>query len=134
MRRRTIRLNGKPYLSRYYLFGAPTMADGGPAWDEDGRLYPEAKRPSWGLYLHHIHVPDADRSLHNHPWRLSLSLILRGGYIEFRRSGTRTYVPGNINVIRDTDYHRVAFVLPHTWTLFLAIGRHQTWGFLPVGK
>lgn len=42
-------------------------------------------RPSgengWRMYLHNFHAPDDDGH-HNHPWRWSFSIVLRGSYTE----------------------------------------------------
>jgi hypothetical protein len=60
----TITVNGKPYLTRCYLFG---------------------KDRTWGnIYLHHFHSSDQGDELHNHPWVWGLSLVLAGGYYEER--------------------------------------------------
>ena len=57
----TITINGKPYLTRCYLFG---------------------KDRAWGnIYLHHFHSSDQGDELHNHPWT-GLSFVLAGGYSE----------------------------------------------------
>jgi len=57
----TITVNGKPYLTRCYLFG---------------------KDRKWGnIYLHHFHSSDQGDELHNHPWT-GLSFVLAGGYSE----------------------------------------------------
>jgi hypothetical protein len=62
----TITVNGKPYLTRCYLFG---------------------KDRAWGnVYLHHFHSSDQGDELHNHPWVWGLSLVLAGGYSEERVS------------------------------------------------
>lgn len=59
----TITINGKPYLTRCYLFG---------------------KDRKWGnIYLHHFHSSDQGDELHNHPWT-GLSFVLAGGYSEER--------------------------------------------------
>jgi hypothetical protein len=61
----TITINGKPYLTRCYLFG---------------------KDRAWGnIYLHHFHSSDQGDELHNHPWT-GLSFVLAGGYSEERVS------------------------------------------------
>jgi hypothetical protein len=67
------------------------------------RLYLSPDRDWWrlrlglpGVFLHWFHRSDADRELHCHPWRWSLSLGLWGGYEEERIEGAwfqvgRTY-------------------------------------------
>src|SRR4051795_4015193 len=51
----------------------------------------------FNVYLHKFLRDDDDRALHDHPW-ISLSFILRGGYIE--------HTPGDV-VIRWADPHRL---------------------------
>lgn len=147
------------YLSRYYLFGRPHMADGSDPFDahgdpKDGIQW--SKLP-FGIYLHRFHRSDEDRELHNHPWRWAVSLILSGGYVEerkanmpkgwplvFQRTRKRVFVPGDINRITSNDFHRVELLdscqvhaadgscevgFEHTWTLFVVGPKFQGWGF-----
>jgi hypothetical protein len=95
------------------------------------------------LYLHYFFRGDDDVEVHNHPWLFSVSLILTGGYVEERWEPatktirTRHCYPGDINVIRSSDFHRVTLKAPDRgcWTLFLSSNRvgekngHE-WGFL----
>lgn len=47
--------------------------------------------PWFGIFLHDIYEPDADRDPHNHPWPF-ISILLRGSYTE------RVYpLPGDMN-------------------------------------
>jgi hypothetical protein len=84
--------------------------------------------------LHFFHRPDSDRHLHNHPWRWSLSIILRGSYTEERlgREGTRRV--RWFNFITDRDYHRIQELHGEVWTLFITGRRTQGWGFLVDGQ
>lgn len=41
------------------------------------------RRKNWGVRVHHILRPDADRELHDHPFDFT-SIILSGGYWEYR--------------------------------------------------
>jgi hypothetical protein len=77
------------YLSRWYLYGVPTASDGKPVFNEIGRKRPgievtERDGPL-ATYLHRFHRGDDDYELHSHPWKISVALILAGGYIEERR-------------------------------------------------
>lgn len=117
--------DGDPYLLRIYLT-------------------PSLRR--WGLprpYLHYFFRGDNDLELHNHPWRFSISLILTGGYTEWRWNPQTKEVevhklrPGDLNFIRRDDYHRVALTVPREgcWTLFITKDRVHAkdgadWGFL----
>ena len=111
-----------PYLSRYYLL----FRDRGD----------EASRFPFNVFLHFFHRGDDDEALHNHPWKWSVSVILKGGYVEERRVGLRiirkVLRPGRINIIRADDYHRVDLLQPKrgAWSLFIAGPRTgKSWGF-----
>jgi hypothetical protein len=95
------------------------------------------------FYLHYFFRGDADIEVHNHPWRFSMSVILTGGYVEERWDPihkvleTRHLSPGDINVIRSDDFHRVTLKEPDRgcWTLFLSSDRldfknGHDWGFM----
>jgi hypothetical protein len=123
------RPDGTPYLDRYYIWR------GG-----DG----------FALYLHHFVGDDPDE-LHDHPadgW----SLILAGRYYEERanfidnlpvfdeRTRTMTtmrwvyrthhvYKPGNINVVREYDFHRITLRGGDAWTIWFRKPRRYDWGF-----
>jgi hypothetical protein len=81
--------------------------------------------------------------VHDHPWGFSVSLILTDGYVEERwmpttkTLKTRRLYPGDINVIRKNDFHRVTLMSPERgcWTLFMTSDRVEEksgydWGFL----
>lgn len=122
------RPDGKPYLTRYYLFGADRK---------------------WGnVFLHHFHSSDVDVApsgayyLHNHPWPWSFSIILAGGYLEYRRDTfsetdehyiltSRKYLPGSINTLSAEDFHRVDLLEEDGWSLFFTGWRSKkrSWGF-----
>lgn len=117
----------------------------------DGSMYMER----YGLFetthlsarVHHICTEDIDRVLHDHPWPF-ISVVLRGGYTEklpssffpcfsngrektherIRTRGSVAYMPAN-------GRHKISYVQPDTWTLFIYGKFVQDWGFyLPVGK
>lgn len=124
-----------PYLSRWYLIGRPKSLDGGDAFDETGQ---PRRRVVWsasrlGVYLHKFHRGDDDRELHSHPWQWALSLILSGGYVEERRDGdsvvTRVLKPGQWNVLRSGDYHRVDLLDDESWSLFVVGPKFASWSF-----
>lgn len=101
--------------------------------------------PLFGIYLHRIFLPDADRHPHDHPWPF-LSLVLRGGYVEelselrmtpaqrpklrtMRRVGMRTHRRWSIHRMPLRRAHRVALIEPGTMTLVLVGRRSKDWGF-----
>lgn len=109
-----------PYLTRYFLAGwAPNKNGKGPA-----------------IFLHHFLSSDPDDAVHSHPWAWGLSLILVGGYLETRideagATTARHYVPGEINILRPSDRHRIDLMGRDCWSLFLAAEYAQPWGFFP---
>jgi hypothetical protein len=130
-----------PYLSRYYLLGAPRMADGSHPFDDRGN---PREGVIWdsdlGVYLHCFHQSDG-RHCHSHPFAWSTSIILVGGYREFRvskiggivRQFEHVYLPGDTNTILVTDFHRVELIDGECWTLFTVGKKHSSWGFLDEG-
>lgn len=90
------------------------------------------------LMIHRIFRGDADRWLHNHPWRTAHFLIVSGGYIEEREvygeRVERILAPGDINTINAADFHRIRTVRPDTWTIALVGERCQDWGFQVDGE
>lgn len=91
------------------------------------------KTPWFAVCLHWINKPDREPWLHDHPVSF-LSLILRGGYAEFRRRGdeeTRAFVHRWFNFIRasENDRHRIMFVRKNTLTLCFMGPKTREWGF-----
>lgn len=110
---------GMPYLRRYYLSG----------WNPWTRQRPS---PQASLFLHHFVGSDPRDQVHSHPWGYAASLILVGGYREFRCDQAdqgRVFLPGDVNVLHPTDKHRIELLQPDCWSLFLAGHWAQVWGF-----
>lgn len=114
-----------------------------PDWSNPTRPYLRRWRfdsPFGSIFLHAIHLPDGDSDPHTHPFSQSVSLILRGGYTEYRGiDGTarRDYRAGMINRLSGTDVHRIAEIHGNkpAWTLFWAGTPHgRGWGFYVDGK
>lgn len=122
----TIKVNGIPYLTRYYFFG------------NDLKYF--------NIYLHHFHASDPDDGvLHNHPWKWAWGIVLAGGYIEERKEfmfkiEEQTIVrithtsrgPGSMGSLTSSDFHRVDLLNEKegSWSLFFTGPRSQEWGFL----
>jgi hypothetical protein len=103
---------------------------------------------SWNLpfavRVHHICTEDLDRELHDHPWAF-VSVVLRGGYREQRpwdeskpdhlglnagRYGQFIDRAAGSIVLRNAYCrHRITFVRPDTWTLFITGPKRHWWGF-----
>jgi len=129
--------NGRsPYLSRWYLVGSPRHPDGEWPFDQNGAPREGTFWPNktFGVYLHRFHRGDDELELHNHPWRWAVSLVLAGGYIEERRGPDdkvriRFVRPGQLNLIRSKDFHRVDLIEKDAWTLFVVGPKFTGWGF-----
>jgi hypothetical protein len=73
-------------------------------------------RTPWGkLLLHQFLRSDADKCLHDHPWRF-VTLILAGGYHEVLPNGTRWRSPGTLLSRPAKFRHRVVIDRP-SWSL-----------------
>jgi hypothetical protein len=82
----------------------------------------------WGrIYLHHIQRSDADRCLHDHPWRF-VSIILSGGYREVMRRGTFWRRPGQLLIRPAHTAHRIEVDRP-AWSLVFTTRQFRPWGF-----
>lgn len=111
---RDIRINGQPYLLRVYVCH----------WR------------GWRVYLHRFVSADGDRYLHDHPFH-GLALVLSGGYTEERMRVLDLPEPvvrlrrvRGLNWLPARTFHRIARVLPGTWTLFINTPHRKRWGFL----
>lgn len=136
------------YLSRYYLLGRPTMADGSDPFDRFGNPKEEAiwSKLPFGVYLHHFHRSDDAGALHNHPWKWALGIIMVGGYSEEKRVSIfgcgPTYPqterhkverldhkPGSFNLLKHDTFHRVDLIEHDAWSLFITGKKDSSWGF-----
>lgn len=129
---------GQLYMTRYALWGHLTgdCSDATLAeleWLHGRRTFLSAM---WvkvrvhlpNLYVHQMHAPDLDPSLHDHPWPWALSWVMLGGYTEWRdarqerkRGSTFCKMPipewaetvgrelkaPALNVLRGTTFHRI---------------------------
>lgn len=107
--------DGELYLTRFYIY----------------------RKSAWWLpsiYIHCFHSSDHDPELHNHGWKKSISLILKGSYSEERRIPgsvrTKIFKPGMLNKIDKSTFHRVDLLTPRVWTLFISGTKNDPeWGF-----
>lgn len=114
---RAIDLAGRPYIERYHAY-------------QRGKLT---------IVLHRYLGGDGDRFLHDHPHRLSVGIPIIGGYTEERMLGfcpKRGWVSKLMTrsvwrwaILTARDFHRIAFVRPGTWTVFITYDRFKSWGF-----
>lgn len=87
----------------------------------------------FNVYLHKFLRDDDDRALHDHPWN-SLSIILKGSYIEHTATEIEIRQAGCFVFRRATHTHRIELFndrgkpLP-AWTLFITGPRIREWGF-----
>lgn len=117
---REIRLDGRPYIERHWVGHCCGLT----------------------FYLHRYLGADGDREVHDHPWRFALGIPLSGGYLEERMDGLDLNCPGGFrvrlvlvrpwrwNLITGGTFHRIMYVLPRTWTLFVHTPTCKGWGFL----
>ena len=127
--KRTLHVEGEPYLWRYYVCGDPGALN----------LWPEEVKPRFAwlpftVYLHGFLKPDATRDLHNHPWEKAWSFVLHGGYDEERHVGDeiveRRIRPGRLNRIYRDTFHRVLRLhADPVWTIFVTGKFSGMWGF-----
>jgi len=93
------------------------------------------RRPErWKVYLHNILRDDDDRALHDHP-SCSISIILRGGYIEHFPDCVKRRYPGMVIFRRAEQPHRLELhrdkngkSIP-AWTIFIFGPKVREWGF-----
>lgn len=113
---KTIWVADAPYLERYYM----------------GQILGRQ------IWLHRFIRGDAERHLHNHPWR-AVSVVLCGWYCEHYLSKGVTFSrfrrPLSAARIGMQRFHRVADVDAETWTLML-VGRERSpdWHFFDGGR
>ena len=102
--------------------------------------------PWFSIRLHSILRSDVERDLHDHPWSF-VSVLLRGGYTEKRPKTVAPCFAEDLSGIETTetthrstwynrwgwrlatDRHRISFVYPDTWSLFIYGPVRQWWGF-----
>jgi hypothetical protein len=122
-RRSIPRSENRPYLERYGR---------GEQSVEEARE--DRKRGTWRVRLHHFVGPD-DAGHHNHPFKWSFSIVLRGSYTEevldWDRCGSymKTRRVRFFNWIPNGKYHRITELHGDVWTLFVMGPRVSSWGF-----
>jgi hypothetical protein len=115
-----------------FLAGLDIGADGDPYLDRLRII----QTPWAGIYLHHIHRPDADRDPHDHPWAFA-SVVLAGSYTELvwpdkRRCGEfvrRDRPRWSLRSMRRRQAHIITDCHGPLWTLVLTGRRQGEWGF-----
>jgi len=120
--RQAITRNEDPYLDRYFVAGwTPRMRGGGDV-------------PA--VFLHHFVNSDPGGEVHSHPWQWAASLILVGGYREYRCTPQghewREYHAGDVNILAPDDRHRIELLGADCWTLFLVGAYAHPWRFAPL--
>jgi hypothetical protein len=119
------RVNGEPYLERYYVF------------------LRDRERFPFNVFVHKFLKSDPD-DVHDHPWPYA-TLILKGGYWEwtpqFDSEGRKTGEiakwcgPGSFRRATAHTFHRVELDPEvECWTLFMPGIKQRDWGFLVKNK
>jgi len=91
-----------------------------------------------GILLHRMDAPDPGIDTHDHPW-FFVSLILKGGYIEYRSTNreseeqTRVVrLRWSIRTMRLDECHTITELIhDQSWSLVLRGPRRRQWGFYP---
>jgi hypothetical protein len=115
------RVNGEPYLERYYVF------------------LKDRKRFPFNIFVHKFLKSDPD-DVHDHPWPY-FTIILRGGYWEwipvFNIRGAKIHEycvwrgPGSFRFASANSFHRIELDPEvECWTLFMPGIKQRDWGFL----
>jgi len=86
------------------------------------------KTPWFAVCLHWIKKPDPEPFHHDHPVSF-LSIILRGGYAEWRNGRVAQRIWFNFIRASAHDRHTIIGVLPGTLTLCLMGPKTREWGF-----
>lgn len=117
------------------FYRAPDMVLSGPGKQPYLRRWWVIPRNRWlNIYLHHFLASDDDRALHDHPWH-SLSLLLRGGYIEHQADKIRNFTAPAIIPRSAICRHRLELIENKAaWTLFITGPWLRVWGFWLDGE
>jgi hypothetical protein len=139
----------RTYMQRYWLFNPYHEDQAGI----EVKKYPFTWLPS--IRLHCILMPDQDRHLHDHPWDMAKTIILRGWYTEELLNHSRFSKAGDINdlpcgefhritgtpdqsvryAVTEDKFHRISDISKNgVLTLFFAWNFQEPWGFLVDGK
>lgn len=119
------------YLKRWRIFGYLSP-------DDNYKGKPIKSKLPFTVRLHNFLRPDADDSLHNHPWKWAFSFVFRGCYREVRRNKNgdifwKEHKAPAFNFISGDDYHKITQLYGDTWTLFVTGPKRSSWGFLKDG-
>lgn len=118
----TISKDGDPYLTRWWL-----------SEPSEESYHRRKYRPA--LLLHRIHLADADRWPHDHPWWF-VGLVLKGSYLENRYDSQGVFCGQverrrfSLAFRRASDLHDIAEVSNDLWTLVLVGPKRRRWGFM----
>jgi hypothetical protein len=130
---RIIYRDGKPLITRYYLFSTRWIEDS--EWmQQHPRLQRCLKPFSQRLVIHNAHESDEDGH-HDHPWPWG-SWILQTGYSESTPEGLFWRGPGHLRFRPARAFHRLILDPSHqqqgkgVWSLFWMGPREKEWGFL----
>lgn len=117
------------YMDRWWLFNPYGK-------DANGNQTPARWPRLPSVRIHHIVRPDADRHLHNHPWRKARTILLWGCYVETTSNaypfpGQRMSWAGDTHRIDREHFHRISHVgSGGVYTMFITWGGSEGWGFL----
>ncbi len=93
---------------------------------QNGWMLRRGLRGRWlTVYLHHYPAGCSEKTerMHNHPWKYSISLLLKGRMTEQIFSRTRRRLGPSLRFYTHDTHHRVVSGLG--WSLFIGIARMQ---------
>lgn len=126
----------KTYMERYWLFN-PYETHLIFKSNNSETQEVEIKKYKWlpSIRIHKIMEPDQDRHLHDHPWDMAKTIILRGWYVEEMLGCSRINFKGDVNSLPCGEFHRISEISPYpVMTLFFTWNFKEPWGFLVNGK
>lgn len=86
----------------------------------------------WQIALHQMLTDDDSRALHDHP-SFNISIILRGGYVEYTEKHPEGLWrwPGEVIFRRASTLHRLELMRPNrpSWSIWIRGPKQREWGF-----
>lgn len=85
------------------------------------------------MRVHHWLGPDDDRAHHDHPWWF-LTVVLRGGYVDFSDEGHEHLRAGQVRFRPALHRHTVVPDAGGCWTVIFTGPKSRPWGFWLDGR
>lgn len=104
-------------------------------WKDIGEVftrYTLLKTPLFRVYLHCLYAPRWHPMGHDHPWSF-VTLILRGGYLEWTPSGKFYRPPGSV-LHREAEFAHNVITGGVCWSLVVTGPKRREWQFVALEK